>query len=216
MRAGALAPYEGALRGRGQLNLLTTDGRVVELEIHRYLQDADATDEDVLSRCRPPVLDVGCGPGRIAHALARRGLPALGVDIAEVAVALAVERGAAALTRNVFDPLPGEGRWPTILVLDGNVGIGGDLTTLLARLRNLMAPRGSLIVEANSLGTGVDEVLDVRFGTGDRALGPSFAWAVASVDVLAARAGGAGLLAADYFVRGGRSFVRLERNRAMR
>ena len=34
-------------------------------------------------------------------------------------------RGVAALRRNVFDPLPGEGRWDTVLLADGNIGIGG-------------------------------------------------------------------------------------------
>jgi SAM-dependent methyltransferase len=37
------------------------------------------------------VLDVGCGPGRHAHALARRGLEVVGVDISERFVALARE-----------------------------------------------------------------------------------------------------------------------------
>jgi len=35
------------------------------------------------------ILDVGCGPGRHAHALARRGFPVVGVDISERFVALA-------------------------------------------------------------------------------------------------------------------------------
>jgi len=35
------------------------------------------------------VLDVGCGPGRHAHALARRGLAVVGVDVSERFVALA-------------------------------------------------------------------------------------------------------------------------------
>ena len=37
------------------------------------------------------VLDVGCGPGRHAHALARRGLEVLGVDISQRFVDLAAE-----------------------------------------------------------------------------------------------------------------------------
>ena len=170
----------------------------------------------MLAGCRPPVLDVGCGPGRIAHALSRRGLPALGIDIADVAVALAVARGASALARNVFDPLPGEGRWPTILVLDGNVGIGGDVTRLLRRLRELMALRGSLIIEASSSGAGVDETLEVRFSSDGHLLGPTFGWALASVDVLAARAATVGLAPAGYFRRGERSFIRLVRDTAIR
>ena len=40
--------------------------------------------------------------------------------------------GGPALRRSVFDPLPGEGRWGTALLLDGNIGIGGDPRALLA------------------------------------------------------------------------------------
>src|ERR1700676_4536689 len=69
----------------------------------------------------PPVLDVGCGPGRMVAALGGRGIPALGVDPAPAAVALTRRRGAPALQRSVFDRLPGEGRWGTVLLLDGNI-----------------------------------------------------------------------------------------------
>jgi len=37
------------------------------------------------------ILDVGCGPGRHAHELARRGLEVVGIDISESFVALARE-----------------------------------------------------------------------------------------------------------------------------
>ena len=42
-----------------------------------------------------PVLDVGCGTGDLAIALARRGLPVLGVDFVDAAVAEADARAAA-------------------------------------------------------------------------------------------------------------------------
>src|SRR3954449_7119891 len=45
------------------------------------------------------VLDVGCGPGRHARALATRGVPTVGVDISEEFVALAA---AGAPARAVF------------------------------------------------------------------------------------------------------------------
>lgn len=211
MKVGALEPYEGALRSARSLSLVSADGRVVPLAIQRYLDDADAADGTVLDRCVAPVLDVGCGPGRIVHALAASGRPALGVDIADVAVALTLGRGASALSRDVFDRLPGEGRWPTVLVLDGNIGIGGDVTALLHRLTGLLAASGSVIVEASSPEPGTHEVLQVRFSDGDDPMGPEFEWAVISVDVLLVRAAEAGLAATDHWSADGRDFVRLER-----
>ncbi|GIM89759.1 methyltransferase domain-containing protein [Paractinoplanes toevensis] len=110
-------------------------------------------DETLLARCTGPTLDVGCGPGRLAGALAHRGCPALGIDVSGTAVRLARRRGASALRRDVFDPLPGTGRWHHLLLADGNIGIGGDPARLLRRCRHLLAPDGRLHVEAAAPGT---------------------------------------------------------------
>ena len=88
-------------------------------------------DELIVSRCSGPVIDVGCGPGRFVEALAARGLPVLGIDVSGASVGQTRARGASALRRNVFEPVPGEGRWQTLLLADGNVGIGGDPFALL-------------------------------------------------------------------------------------
>ncbi|MDF8262684.1 class I SAM-dependent methyltransferase [Luteipulveratus flavus] len=207
MIAGALEPYEGALRDRTTLDLTTDDGRVVPLDIDRYLAEPDVADGSVLDRCTGPVLDVGCGPGRMVRALAERGIPALGVDIAQVAVELAVRRGALALPRDVFARLPGEGRWRTVLVLDGNSGIGGDLGGLLGRLRQVVGPRGLLVVESGSRTPGTHEVLTARFAGG----GPAFRWGVASADVIAGVAEQSGLVAQERWACNERDFVALRR-----
>ncbi len=212
MKAGALAPYECALRQAAALSLVSNDGRVLPLAILRYLDDADDVDYTVFDQCVAPVLDVGCGPGRIVHALAAAGLPALGIDIADTAVALTVQRGAPALIRSVFERVPGEGRWPTVLVLDGNIGIGGDVAELLDRLAALMAAGGSLIIEASTVDVATDEVLDVRFSVENQALGPHFRWAVVGAQALIGYAGPAGLAVADYWSARGREFLRFERN----
>lgn len=216
MRMGALGPYEESLACRDTLQLVAADGRLLCLDIDRYLAGCDATDGTVLDRCRGPVLDVGCGPGRIVQALAERGVAALGVDIAETAVALSLERGGTALNRSVFDRVPGEGRWPTALVLDGNVGIGGDVDRLLARLTDLLAPDGRMIVEVATDATA-DEVLDVRFGRdGQAGPGPSFPWAVIGEQALVARAARLGLYPAECWSMTGRAFVELTRSRTTR
>ncbi len=93
MEAGALAPYEQALRSSGPLGLHTEDGRLLTLDVARWLGAADDADRTVLDRCRGPVLDVGCGPGRLVCELNARGVAALGVDIAETAVALTRGQG---------------------------------------------------------------------------------------------------------------------------
>ena len=207
MMEGALSAYETALRQAGPLSLRAADGTELPLAISRYLADADAVDRTVLDVCVPPVLDVGCGPGRIVHALACMGKMALGVDIADVAVGLAQRRGAAALTRSVFQRLPGEGRWPTVLLLDGNIGIGGDVAELLGRLAGLIALDGSVIVEASAPDPELDQVLQVRFVSDGKAMGPQFHWAVVGSAALIRHANRAGLVLRDYWSAGGRVFL---------
>jgi SAM-dependent methyltransferase len=217
MRAGALAPYETALRHSAPLSLVAHDGRVLPLAIERYLAAADEVDATVIQRCEGPVLDVGCGPGRMVHALAAQGIPALGVDIADMAVALATGRGATALSRSVFERVPGEGRWPTILVLDGNIGIGGDVRGLLTRLAGLIAPGGRLLVESSSAASaGTDEVLSVRFGRDGAVVGPQFAWALVDRHALMAHAQSVGLVVTEDWSAAGRDFVRLVRRPIVR
>ncbi|GAA2611838.1 methyltransferase domain-containing protein [Streptomyces axinellae] len=147
-------PYAHALRaGKGPLCLRTDDGRLLPLEVARWCAAADSADLSALRRCEGPVLDVGCGPGRLVAALAARGRRALGIDVSAAAVAHTLRGGGAALCRSVFDPLPGEGRWGTVLLLDGNLGIGGDPAALLARTAALLAPHGLLIAETHTRAT---------------------------------------------------------------
>ena len=180
------------------------------LDVGRWLAPPDAVDESVLDRCRGPVLDVGCGPGRFVSALAFRGVASLGVDISETAVALARGQGFPALLRSVFGALPGEGRWPTVLLMDGNIGIGGDPRRLLERIRRLLQPQGEVVVEVTAP-DDADAVLDVSFTEGGRPVGPSFAWAAVGRRALTRYAEQAGYRIGEAWSTGGRSFVVLAR-----
>ena len=139
----------------------------------RWLRGTDDADATVLARCTGPVLDIGCGPGRFVSTLNAQGVAALGVDIARTAVALTRAQGLPALLRDVFAAVPGEGRWPTVLLMDGNVGIGGDPGRLLDRIRELLGPAGRLLVETHPY-DAVHDLLDVRFSVDGRDEGPQF------------------------------------------
>ncbi|MFF8024347.1 class I SAM-dependent methyltransferase, partial [Streptomyces sp. NPDC007896] len=125
---------------REPVYLRLADGRRIRMPVHRWHEQPTAADKTVLKRCNGPVLDVGCGPGRMCRALLSRGVFALGVDIAPRAVALTTTLGGLALCRSVFDRLPAERGWQTVLLIDGNIGIGGDPQGLLRRCGELVAP----------------------------------------------------------------------------
>ena len=100
----------------------------------------------MLARAVGPVLDIGCGVGRHVVALRGRGVRAVGVEISPVAVAIARERGAEVIEASAFEH-PTTSDWRTILLLDGNIGIGGDAVRLLRRCNALLAPGGGVLVE---------------------------------------------------------------------
>jgi len=209
--AGAIALYEEALHEEAlheqaaALVLRTADGRAVPLQVSRWCGPPDAADEELLRSCRGPVLDVGCGPGRLTAALAGQGIPALGVDISRAAVARARQAGAVALHRSVFDPLPGEGRWVTVLLADGNIGIGGVPTRLLHRCAQLLAPEGRILIEAEP--GNVDERLTARLEHPDGRRGPVFPWARMGAAAVLRAAAEAGLHVVGQWRHAEREFV---------
>ena len=148
----APAIFDAALHRAGAglpTRLTITDDRGIEhpVDATAWCRGHLPGDRGLLARCAGPTLDVGCGPGRLTSVLHRLGHPALGIDVSPAAVRLTRARGAAALRRDVFDPLPGHGRWRHLLLADGNIGIGGDPEALLRRCRELLAADGRVHVE---------------------------------------------------------------------
>ena len=209
---GAL--YGEALAGRtgGRLGteLEHADGSITPLwaDDWRRLRPGDAS---LIDRCSGPTLDVGSGPGRLTVALAERGVPALGIDVAPHAVRIARSAGSLTLLRDVFSRVPGTGRWTIVLLADGSVGIGGDPAALLGRVAELLAPDGRALVEVQPPGREIRrERVRLRHhrGCGHQA-GDWFSWAQVGADQLSGIAAEAGLRTAETWSCGGRWFATL-------
>ncbi len=186
----------------------TQDGAVLKLNLDRWFAPVDRHDRSVLERAVAPVIDVGCGPGRHLAALCGRGLVALGVDVAPTAVRVARAKGAPVLQRSVFDRLPGEGRWRSVLLLDGSIGIGGCPARLLRRISQLISPSGQVLVEVERPGAP-SQSMTVRLERGSD-VGPWFPWATVGITDLSSLASRNGCDLKDGWRSGNRWFGRLE------
>jgi len=208
--AGGDEPYAQALRSDGQLRL--TDpahpDAVITYDVGRWNAAADAVDRSLIETAGGPVIDIGCGPGRMLVAAAELGVPALGVDVSPVAVSIARSAGCRAVRGSVFDPVPDEGRWHTALVIDGNIGIGGDPAALLDRCRAIVRPGGRIVVEAHRTPdadrTYRARIVDERGNTSEE-----FPWAEVGHEAVVRHAEVAGLTHGGTWTDEGRTFCEL-------
>jgi SAM-dependent methyltransferase len=153
------------------------------------------------------VLDLGCGPGRHLAALRAAGKRGLGVDLSPVAVEIARGRGAEAINTSLWSSVPG--RWRTILLLDGNIGIGGAPVLLLRRAGELLAAGGEILVEVDPPGAPTHRVRVRLEAPG--VVSEWFRWARVGVDGIEPVARRAGFAVADVRALAGRTFVTLKR-----
>ena len=105
------------------------------------------------------VLDVGCGPGRHAHALGRRGIEVVGVDVSDRFVAIAAEGAPPGVTFRRADAraLPFDGEFDAAISLcQGALGLGGPEGALaadrdvLGGMARALRPGGRLAASAFS------------------------------------------------------------------
>lgn len=213
--AGGAEPYAAALQSESNvlyLHSLTAEraAGMAPMDAGRWSAKADATDHSLLDGAAGPVLDIGCGPGRMVRAAMDHGLSAIGVDVSPTAVRIALAAGLAVVNRSVFEQMPLEGAWGTLLLIDGNIGIGGDPEALLRRCAVLLRQGGEVIVEVAG-----DPAHDASYeGTIEDSLGrrsSSFPWAEIGVDALRVRSVATGLSLTQSWLVDGRSFARLAR-----
>ena len=214
----ALALYERALRGETVWYVMAAepdngDGgqpwsfppRLVDAA--RWSARADRADLRARRLAAPPVLDLGCGPGRLVQALTEQGVDCLGVDVSPEAVRRTRRRGAPALRRSLFAPLPGEGGWGSVLLMDGNIGIGGSVAHLLDRVGDLLRPGGRLVVEVDR--RDVDHAGELRLFHADGSYSDPVPWAQVGETALrrALTGNGRGLRAGPGWSDGPRRFL---------
>jgi SAM-dependent methyltransferase len=208
--AGDRAPYDHALRDPGRtLYLHDADGGAdpARLAVERFLAPADAEDVAVLADARGPIIDIGCGPGRFVHAAIMAGHLTLGIDISPTAVHIAQEQGLPVLCRSVFQDLPGEGTWGTALLIDGNIGIGGDPTALLMRCAQLVrGDQGRVLIETHP-DRDRDRVFDGMLVDDLQRESLPFPWAEVGAEALRRYAAAAGLVLHREWTTQRRSFA---------
>ena len=195
-------PSDASLRMLGSEEMMP-------LPVRRWHGPVLAEELTILARVANPVLDVGCGPGRHAAALRRFGHEALGIDTSPAAVMAARRRGAAAVNVSIFGSVPNPGGWASALLLDGNIGIGGDPVRLLARVHELLRPDGNVFVEVDPPGVASRRFhARVQHAGGS---GPRFPWAQVGAGAIAALAAEAGFRTEELWGEGGRWFAEIER-----
>ena len=214
--AGGDEPYALVLGGRGggggrlMLHKVGDATTAVPLDVADWRAPANAVDVAVLAGVSGPLLDVGCGPGRMVRAAEEQGMAALGIDISAEAVAQAAADGTPVLRRSVFDRVPREGSWATVLLMDGNIGIGGDPRGLLVRCAQLAAPDGTLVVEVDADPHLNECAIFTAVGEDGHESG-AFPWARMGSAALVRVALECGLILSDAWAAGDRRFVLLRR-----
>jgi SAM-dependent methyltransferase len=104
---------------------------------------------------RGRVLDVGCGAGRVALYLQRRGHEVLGIDVSPLAIKLCKRRGLKhAQVMSITQVSRRLGTFDTIVMYGNNFGLLGSFQRarwLLRRFHAMTSPRARIIAETNDI-----------------------------------------------------------------
>ncbi len=97
------------------------------------------------------VLDIGCGAGRVALHLQKRGLDVLGIDVSPLAVKVCRARGVKRVRlMSITDLRPGMGPFDTIVMFGNNFGLVANFNRarrLLKRFHRMTSPQALIIAQ---------------------------------------------------------------------
>jgi len=212
--AGGAEPYANALRRDDDAlflrNASAESPTQRRLDLAGWTADADPVDRTLIEQVVGPMLDVGCGPGRLVRAAEAQGIPSLGIDVSAAAVETARGLGGTFSQQTVFDRVRDEGTWRTALLIDGNIGIGGDIPALLTRCAEIIAPDGIVVVELDT-DPAHEQRYEAEIVDGSGASSARFPWAEVGRDALSAMLHETPLEITRSWEIGGRSFSALAR-----
>jgi SAM-dependent methyltransferase len=123
------------------------------------------------------ILDVGCGPGRHAIELARRGYAVTGIDSSAAMIAAARDRAAAAAVSPEFHQVAGESFQAEsafdaaicLFTTLGQISREGENSALVERVYDALVPGGFFVVETPQRSWVTQHLKkEERFGAGQR------------------------------------------------
>ncbi|MFI5935967.1 class I SAM-dependent methyltransferase [Actinoplanes sp. NPDC051494] len=146
-------PLAGGRMPRPVIEIIERDdGLINGAPADHYLAEPDewpAHDHRALRLCRGATLDIGCGAGRTALELQRRGMAVTGLDISPGAIEVARKRGLRdTVLATVDEYARAETRYDTFAMLGNNLGLleGPERAPVfLAALATLARPGARLI-----------------------------------------------------------------------
>lgn len=129
------------------------DDEIPVPDLFRSFEDMPELEKIALEEAEGRILDVGAGSGCHSLALKRMGKEAVAIDISGLSVEVMKHRGVDARQVNLYDESFTE-KFDTVLMLMNGTGIIGTLDNMPAfftRIRQLLSPGGSLIIDSSDL-----------------------------------------------------------------
>lgn len=129
------------------------DDEIPVKDLFREFGDMPQLEQRALELAEGRILDVGAGSGCHSIALAEMGKKTTAIDISSLSVEVMKERGLDARNINFYDETFEE-KFDTILMLMNGTGIVGcldNMTVFFARLRQLLTPGGSVLIDSSDL-----------------------------------------------------------------